>query len=235
MSAPALFVAGTDTGVGKSAVATALCRALAARGLRVGVFKPAETGCADPARPADALALIEASGCRAPLATVCPYRFREPLAPAVAARREGRAVDAAVLDARLAEIRAGHDLVVCEGAGGLLVPLAEGILSADWIGSADLPVLLVARLGLGTINHTLLSARYLRERGIPLLGTVLSATDAGAGPAEETNPEVLAGHPEVGLLGVLPHGLRSPLPERVLGAVLGILPDRRKREGAAKV
>ncbi|MHB8764836.1 MAG: AAA family ATPase, partial [Deferrisomatales bacterium] len=93
----AVFVAGTDTGAGKTAVAAALCRALAARGLRVGVFKPAETGVDDPARPADALALLAASGCAASLDLVCPYRLGEPLAPAVAAARQGVRIDPARL------------------------------------------------------------------------------------------------------------------------------------------
>lgn len=223
MTASALFVAGTDTGVGKTAVAAALCRALVADGLRVGVFKPAETGCVDPSRPADALALTAAAGCRAPLDVVCPYRFREPLAPAVAAEREGVHVDPAVLDARLAELRAGYDVVVCEGAGGLLVPLAPGLLTLDWIAGAALPVLLVGRLGLGTVNHTLLSARCLRGEGIPLLGTVLSATIPAEEPAARTNPAVLARYPEVHLLGVLAHGGRPPLPGAALATVRGLL------------
>jgi len=172
------------------------------------------------------VALIRASGTEEPLDRVCPYRFREPLAPAVAARREGRAVDPAVLDRCLGALAAGHDWVIVEGAGGLLVPLAEGMLFADWIARRALPVLLVGRLGLGTINHTLLSARYLRDRGIPLLGTVLSATQPPTTVAEQTNPEVLAGFPEVRLLGGLPHGA-TDLPERMLGEIVGRLENCR--------
>ncbi len=222
-STPALFVAGTDTGAGKTVVATALCRALRRRGLRVGVFKPAESGCDSPDRPVDALKLIEASGCEAELDTVCPYRLREALAPGVAAVREGVSIELSVLDEKLAELKATHDVVVCEGAGGLLVPLSGGALNVDWIERAKLPVLLVGRLGLGTINHTLLSARYLAERKITLLGTVLSATESATGSVGEaaslTNPEVLARYPEVNLLGVLPHGEPPELPVSVIEAV----------------
>ncbi|WP_025321598.1 dethiobiotin synthase [Deferrisoma camini] len=217
-----VVVAGTDTGVGKTRVAAALAQALRNRGARVGVFKPAETGCEAPDRPGDALALVRASGCAEPLDRICPYRFREPLAPAVAARREGRAVDPAVLDRCMEALAAAHDWVIVEGAGGLLVPLAEGVLFADWVEARGLPVLLVGRLGLGTINHTLLSARHLRDRGIPLLGTVLSATQPPVTVAEETNPDVLAGYPEARLLGVLPHGA-TELPERVLRKIMGRL------------
>ncbi|MBI5015307.1 MAG: dethiobiotin synthase [Deltaproteobacteria bacterium] len=217
MRAPALFVAGTDTGVGKTWVATSLCRALAARGLRVGVFKPAETGCADPDRPADALALLEAAGSAEPLDAVCPYRLAEPLAPAVAARRQGVRIEPELLAERFAVLRERHDVVLCEGAGGLLVPLAAGLLSADWVEAQGLPVLLVARVGLGTINHTLLSARCLGARGIALLGTILSAAAPPASVAEATNPEVLADYPEVRLLGVAAHG--KEVPESIVDVV----------------
>lgn len=214
-----LFVAGTDTGVGKTHVARALCTGLRARGLRVGVFKPAETGCLTPAQAADALALREAAGCTSPLETVCPYRLEAPLAPAVAAKRQGVTIDPALLDRCLASLRATHDVVVCEGAGGLLVPLAEGMLNADWIESRRLPVLLVGRLGLGTLNHVLLSVHELQRRGVPLVGTVLSPCSPGKGLAESTNPEVLSGFPEARFLGVATHSPFPTLPEAVFAAV----------------
>jgi dethiobiotin synthetase len=120
---PAIYIAGTDTGVGKTHVTVALCRALRARGLTVGVFKPAETGC-EPGKDgeriaADAVALLEASGSSAPMNRVCPYRLRDPLAPAVAAKREGIEIDPEQLDLNLATLRASHDVVLCEGAGGI--------------------------------------------------------------------------------------------------------------------
>lgn len=210
-----LFVAGTDTGVGKTTVAVALCRLLRAQGRTVGVFKPVETGCADLDRPLDALALATAADCAAALDTICPYRFAEPLAPAIAAERAGTTIDLALLDARLAELRQGHDVVVVEGAGGLLVPFAADMLTVDWIADRQLPVLLVGRLGLGTINHTLLSARLLRDRGVELLATVLSATERAESVAAQTNASVLGRYPEVRLAGVvarLPAGAEGALP-----------------------
>lgn len=215
----AIFIAGTDTDAGKTVAALSLCRALVDKGLSVGAFKPAETGCA-PDKPADALALLEASGCKAPLDTVCPYRLPEPMAPAIAAQRAGVEIELEKLDHALEELKASHDIVVCEGAGGLLVPFSEGLLTADWLERKKLPVLLVGRLELGTINHTLLSARYLKERKIELAATVLSATREPEGPAAATNEEVLSAYPEVKLAGVLPFKERPAFPERALEAVL---------------
>ena len=200
-----LFVAGTDTGVGKTTIATALCRLLREQGLTVGVFKPVETGCAVLDRPLDALALAAAADCHAPLDTICPYRFAEPLAPAIAAERAGTAIDLALLDARLSELQGSHDRVIVEGAGGLLVPFAADLLTVHWIAARRLPVLLVGRLGLGTLNHTLLSARLLRDEGVRLVATVLSATEPDESVAALTNAAVLERFPEVRLAGVVGH------------------------------
>ncbi len=205
MSGPALFIAGTDTGVGKTTVAVALCEHLRARGLRVGVFKPAETGCADPSAPADALALAHAAASELPVESICPYRFHEPLAPAVAAERAGISIDLDLLKQRLHSLRANHDVVLVEGAGGLLVPFAEGTLTIDWVVEMALPVVLVARLGLGTLNHTLLSARLLADRGVVLLATVLSETDPDDSAAAATNEDVLRRYGVVRMAGTLRH------------------------------
>lgn len=222
MTAPVLFVAGTDTGVGKTYVATALCRALRERGVRVAAFKPVETGCDDASAPADALALKAAAGLPIDLDEVCPYRFRAPLAPAIAARQEGRTVDLGLVEERLDSLRRKSDLVVCEGAGGLLVPLSHGVLTADWIVRQGFPVLLVARLGLGTINHTLLSVRWLRDHGVPFLGTVLSASEPVSDRAAESNPDTLSAFPEVRLLGVSRRDLPPPIPPAAVDAVAAL-------------
>lgn len=225
MIPPLLFVAGTDTAVGKTTVAAALCRLLRTQGRSVGVFKPVETGCEDLARPVDALALAKAADCRAPLDTICPYRFAEPLAPAVAAERAGHAIDLDLLDACLTELRSGHDNVIIEGAGGLLVPFAGDLLTLDWVAERGLDVLLVGRLGLGTLNHTLLSARSLRDRGVRLLATVLSATQADDSVAARTNAAMLERYPEVRLAGVLPHGVGDEpvvLPAGLLDRLAGL-------------
>lgn len=168
-----VFVSGTDTGVGKTVVACALLRALRERGIDAAGMKPIETG-VGLAGPLDALALCEAAGGGDPLDDVCPQRFALPAAPAVAAAHEGRAVDLAAVRSAFDRLAARHDFLVVEGAGGLLVPLAEKQDMADLARELDLPLLLVARGALGTINHTRLALGCAERRGLRLAGVVVS-------------------------------------------------------------
>lgn len=202
-----VFVTGTDTGVGKSLVAAALAAAASSRGARVGVFKPCESGCALPdgglhARDADFLRRM--SGSTAPLEDICPYRLREPLAPAVAADREGLSVSARHISAVFRRLCRSCDMMIVEGAGGLLVPMADGVLTIDLIRQLELPALVVARLSLGTINHCLLTVRQLQAQGLALTGIVFSATQRRMGAAEQTNPAIVQRYTDVPVLGCLP-------------------------------
>jgi len=189
VSAPAgYFVTGTDTGVGKTVVACALVRALRAAGRDVGVMKPAETG-VGPDGPGDARALREAAGARDALDEVCPVQLALPAAPTVAAAAEGRPVDLPAIRKAWDVLRARHDTLVVEGAGGLLVPLAEGTTMADLARDLALPVLVVARASLGTINHTLLTLEAAERRGLPLAGVVVSHA---TGPLTDADAQNLA-------------------------------------------
>jgi dethiobiotin synthetase len=183
------FVAGTDTGVGKTEVARALCALLARRGLRPVPLKPVETGC-DPDAPPDALALREACGrTDLPLDRICPYRFRMPAAPLIAAEAEESGVDLSVVE-NLVE-RAGFDGVpiVVEAAGGLLVPLARPALTnIDLVQRLRLPVVLVARAGLGTLNHSALSFEALSRRGLEVAAIVLNRIAGEDDPTVASNP-----------------------------------------------
>jgi dethiobiotin synthetase len=177
MSVPAgrgLFVTGTDTGVGKTLVACALVRALRAAGHCTGVMKPIETGVAVSA-PADAIALLRAASAADPLDDVCPERFELAAAPLVAAQQEGRAVDVQRIEAAFGRIAARHDIVVVEGAGGLLVPITPELDMAGLARRLGLPLLIVARGRLGTINHTLLTLEAAASRGVRVAGVVISA------------------------------------------------------------
>jgi dethiobiotin synthetase len=181
-----LFVTGTDTGVGKTEVAAALVAAWRARGLDVGVMKPAQSGVED-GQPTDADRLRDAAGGGDPLALVCPYSLRAPLAPAVAARLEGVEISFSHLVTCAGELARRHQALVVEGAGGLLVPLTDSHTYADLAVALGLPVLLVARAGLGTVNHAALTCEALRARGLAVAGVVLNRATAAADPSEPHN------------------------------------------------
>lgn len=197
---------GTDTGVGKTTVAAGLLGALRRKGLRVGAFKPVESGhdAGKDGWPPDARALAAAAGLLdRPRGDVVPYVLREPLAPAVGAEREGVTIDLAVLDERWARMRDGHELSIVEGAGGIAVPLDRQRTMADLAARWSLPVLVVARPGLGTINHTVLTVEHARRRGLAVLGIVVCGFPAVPNTAEETAPAVIermAGAPVLGLV-----------------------------------
>jgi dethiobiotin synthetase len=199
-----LFVTATDTGVGKTEVACALVRGHRARGLDVAAMKPAQSGHA-PGEPSDAERLRHAAGDEDPPELVCPYRFGPPLAPAVAARLVGRTVYLeAILDAARA-LAARHAALVVEGAGGLLTPLTEEATYADLAVALGMPALVVARAGLGTVNHTALTVEALRRRGVRVAGVVtnrLSAAGDASEPFNAAEIERLAG---VRVLAALPY------------------------------
>jgi dethiobiotin synthetase len=168
-----LFVTGTDTGVGKTLVACALARGLRGRGLDVGVMKPVETG-VGAAGPADARALRDAAGVEDGLDRICPQSFALPAAPSVAAAAEGRVLDRQALRTAFDALRERHEFLLVEGAGGLLVPLAEDFSMADLAGELGLPLLVVARASLGTINHTRLTLEAAGGRHLSVAGVVVS-------------------------------------------------------------
>jgi dethiobiotin synthetase len=198
-----LFITGTDTGVGKTVATAAIGWALAASGRRVAVLKPAQTGVAAD-EPGDAEFVLAALGSAQPQATACLYRLRAPAAPLVAARAEGVTLDLDRIRDAFAALRASHDAVLVEGAGGLLVPLLEGLSMADLAATLGLPVVIVARPGLGTINHTLLTVEAARARGLTVLGVVLSGWPISPDLATRTNPALICALGQVPLLGVLP-------------------------------
>lgn len=181
-----VFVTGTDTGVGKTVVGCAIAEALRRRGIDVGVMKPIETGVGAQG-PLDAIALIEAAGVNDPIELVCPQRFELPAAPNVAAAREGRSVDVPAIRATFQTLRARHAFLLVEGAGGLLVPISADFAMADLMAEMELPILVVARGTLGTVNHTLLTLEAIERRGLPLAGVVVSHGPRRISGAEEEN------------------------------------------------
>lgn len=203
----AIFITGTDTGVGKTFFTAGLARWLKSGGLRVGVMKPAETGCATrdgELYAEDAWQLKEAAGSAASMEKICPYRLPEPLAPSIAAERAGVRIDIDHLLALLDDAKAANDITLVEGAGGLLVPLLPSYTFADFARVAKLPVLVVAANKLGVINHLLLTLEHASGRGLTLLGYVLNRLSGEPSLAADTNREVLAGLTGIPCLGELP-------------------------------
>jgi len=206
-----VFVTATDTGVGKTEVASALLSLLADAGLSPAPFKPYESGCRRLSEPSDALALRAAARSDDPLERICVHRFRAPLAPGVAAARLGRVPR---LRPVLEAFRGfGRRPLVVEGAGGLLVPLDPRRDVIDLIRMLRLPVLLVARAGLGTLNHTGLSLHLLAGRRIPVHAVLLSASTPQPDPSMRDNAAWIARRHGVLVLGPVPH-LPDPAPRR---------------------
>jgi dethiobiotin synthetase len=191
------FVTGTDTGVGKTVVAAALVAALAARGLRVAPVKPVVTGLdePDPERPPDHVLLGAAAG--VPPERVTPLTFGPALSPHLAAELAGVAVEPADLIAAARTAAEGADVVVGEGAGGLLVPITRGYLMRDYALDLGLPLIVAARPGLGTINHTLLTVESARAAGLRVLGVVLTPWPAAPDAMLRSNRETIAAVGEV--------------------------------------
>jgi dethiobiotin synthetase len=174
-----LFVVGTDTGVGKTRVAACIAAALTRAGLRVGVYKPAASGCRRLGKTLisdDALALWQAAGEPGELRAVCPQRFAAPLAPHLAAREERKEIDARLLRTGIDYWRRRSDIVIVEGAGGLMSPVGEREYVADLAEDFGYPLIVVAPNRIGTINCTLLTllAAAARPKPLPIAGIVLS-------------------------------------------------------------
>ncbi|MBI5198532.1 MAG: dethiobiotin synthase [Nitrospirae bacterium] len=203
-----IFITGTDTGVGKTVIAGALAIALKDRGYSVGVMKPVETGCKKSGKrliPSDAIFLKKASRSRDSLDLINPYRFKTPLAPAVASELEGVRIDISRILKAYHTLNKKHDIVIVEGAGGILVPVYKDYLFIDLIRDLTIPVVVVARPGLGTINHTLLTIRCAQEYGIPVIGFILNySKDLKPDPSENTNPLVIKRLSNVPLIGIFP-------------------------------
>ena len=183
----AIFIVGTDTGVGKTLIAAGLARALTNRGVRVGVLKPVASGgipSEDGKLLRKAAKLPEAC-----YSEIVPFHYRQPLSPYVASWKEGMA-PLKKIDAAYQKAKKKYDCLIVEGIGGILVPITRDFLAVDWIIKWQLPVLVVARAGLGTLNHTLLTMEALQKRKIKVLGVVVNGYK-GKELSEKTNVQAL--------------------------------------------
>jgi dethiobiotin synthetase len=220
-----LFVTGTDTGVGKTLVSAALLRYARRQGLVPIPFKPAETGCAP--EPADARALWRAACPPIPEAEVCLYALPLPVAPIAAAAAEGVHIDLQRIAERATALAAKGDLLLVEGAGGLLVPYAEGVTGLDIAKRLGLPLLIVARTALGTVNHTALTLREAARHGVPIAGLILNQTPGSDGPQEATNAALIASLTGYRAMGTFPtlEPAAAADPDRLADALAASIPE----------
>jgi len=201
---PGLFLAGTDTGVGKTSVGMALLRLMAKRGLRPVPFKPVESGAYPQPRDASALAAA-AQRPDLPIGLVCPIALRQPIAPAAAAVAEGADISLSVLTKHFAAAALHGSAILVESAGGLLSPYGPMLTGADLAMAFRLPVLLVARNALGTVNHTALAVAELRRRGLSIVGVLLVNVSDAPSPDQASNCDLIESTTGIRPLGVLPY------------------------------
>jgi len=203
-----IFITGTDTGVGKTFVSVGLIKSMRERGINVCPMKPVESGCRVRKAglvPADASALLNASSVKESIDLINPYRLKHPLAPSVAAEIEGVIISRKKIVSSYAKLSMKYDMTIVEGAGGIMVPVYKKYLFLDLASDLGLPVIIVSRPGLGTINHTLLSIEVIRNRGLKILGVIINnPVKSVAGLSEKTNPDVIEKLGKVPVLGIVP-------------------------------
>jgi dethiobiotin synthetase len=198
------FITGTDTGVGKTVVSAALGWNLIQSGKKVGVMKPIQTG-------TDLVGLMDIEFIQKVLETsyaleeVCPYRFPHPVAPFVASSLVGQIIDTDRLKSNFLRMSSTNDVVIVEGAGGLLVPIKKNYLMSDLAFDLELQTIVVTSPFLGTLNHTLLTIECAKSRGLKLYGIAINSFPANPSVAERTNPELIIQMTGEKVVGVLPY------------------------------
>lgn len=203
------FVTATDTEVGKTVVTGALAGVLRQRGHNIGVYKPLQSGHLSSHPEGDAARLKAAAGVMTSCEEICPYSVEEPLAPRLAMKRAGRQVLLSNITKHYEELSKQFDSLLIEGAGGLVVPYTEDALVVDFAKQLQLPLLIVARPTLGTVNHTVLTISYAKAHGLSVAGVIFSGCQQHEEERVLENKkmiEELSGVPVIGLLPALREG-----------------------------
>ncbi len=201
----AIFITGTDTGVGKTYVLAALYRALTDRGVTAGVMKPISAG---PRKEEDAFSLKQELNLPDPLDLINPVHYPLPLSPYAASQTSLRIFDDQEIQEAFSALKALHPLVLVEGVGGVMVPLRHNYYVDDLIRLLNIPTVIVARSGLGTINHTLLTLDRLRQKNIKVAGVVLNWSKGEL--SEKTNPEIIEKFGRTKILATIPYQAKRP-------------------------
>ena len=218
--AKGFFITGTDTGVGKTVITAALIKAVGLLGLKACGMKPIETGCKTTASsqqpavsskkrtliPSDGMFLKKMAGMDDSIDLVTPIRFERPLAPLPSSEIEGTSVDFEKIQKAYAALLKNYDVIIVEGIGGLLVPIKRDYFVLDLARDFGLPIIVVTRPGLGTLNHTLLTVNYAIKEGLDVAGIIINYSQPPEGTlAENTNPEVIKKISPVPLIGIFPY------------------------------
>lgn len=207
MKKPGIFITGTDTDVGKTVVAAGLALVLRERGIRVGVMKPIATGCLNFGKrlvSADAAFLMEAAE-NEWTGHSSPERYKHPVSPNVAAEIERKEINLDRIRQSYAELEKNYDFLIIEGIGGLMVPLHPKYYVTDLVREFKLPLVVVSKAGLGTINHTLLTVDAARIRGLEVKGIIFNRVPrTNLSISEMTNPKVVSELTKLPILGSLP-------------------------------
>ncbi|MCY8498222.1 dethiobiotin synthase [Bacillus atrophaeus] len=198
------FVTGTDTGVGKTIVSCGLAALFKERKMDVGVFKPFLSGISRNHPESDTALLKQMSQTFLSDEEITPFEFKEPLAPYVAGKLEGKAIKMEEVLSHWERMREKHDCFIVEGAGGISVPLGEDFLVSHVIKALELPIIIVARPNLGTINHTFLTVQYAKSMGLSIAGIVINGISHSPDLDEKTNPDIIEDLCGVPVLGVTP-------------------------------
>ena len=203
------FITGTDTNVGKTVVTACLAKLFKNRGEDVGVMKPIETGvdpeCSSSAN-SDAKFLIEVTGVQDALENVCPYRLKAPASPYQAARIEGKELDPEKLLERFRALQSKHSMMLVEGIGGLLVPITKRYNVTDLALQMNLPLIIVSRIQIGTLNHTLLTINAARQHGLKVAGVILNPVYEGElDTIEEEQGSLIEEFSDTPILGTCPY------------------------------
>ncbi len=195
-----IFITGTDTDVGKTIATAVIGVLIQEKGMDVGVMKPVQCGGSDAEALKNILKLDDT------VEEINPYFVKEPLAPHLAFARQKKSININKIVKGYEALKVRHDVTLVEGAGGLMVPLKHNYLMVDLIKDLDLDIIIVSRLGLGTINHTLLTIHQACSLGLNVRGIIFSQNEKGAlGVAEQTNPEAIKKFGQVSILGIVPY------------------------------
>ncbi len=234
------FITGTDTGVGKTVITAAIIKALHVRGISACAMKPIETGCARIGNnlcPSDGMFLKKVAEMDEDMKYITPYCFETPVAPSLASGMEGKPVSIDVIARRFNSLLKKYHTVVVEGVGGLLVPIKKDYFVIDLVRELKLPLIVVSRPSLGTLNHTLLTVNYALKEGINVTGIVVNfSRPPGGDISEETNPYMLQKLSPVPFIGTFPYlnNLRTETLEKTALKYLNIEMLRKQLQNPSK-